>query len=64
MANDKCKSLLLLGTRDKTQVKIRQGYDFKPTRVGNINRLIILGISEDEEPDEMIFISGGRVNYV
>ena len=47
--------------RNKTQVKITSGYDFKHTGVGNINILIIVGIGKDEEPGEMTFISVSSV---
>lgn len=39
-----------------------RGYEFKPIRMGNVNMLMILGISEDEETGEMVFVSGRRVN--
>lgn len=38
-----------------------RGYEFKPIRMGNVN-MMILGISEDEETGEMVFVSGRRVN--
>ena len=47
--------------RNKTQVKITSRYDFKHTRVGNINILINVGLGKDEEPGEMTFISVSSV---
>lgn len=43
---DKCEKMgsLTGDYRNKTEVKITRGYDFKHTRVGNIHILIILGI--------------------